>query len=192
MKKKVSAAILLVTIVSVILVSLVAQTLNNTAATQSANLKSMSNKSLPTLTTRYYIKTSTEAQYNSSGLPESYLTRWVVTIQVGSKYPTTLNLWNFHMDYNTIGEYGNHNEEKQVWNGSSSVAAWNLNYLVSGSEGQPEWQSYQNVTIEADKTFQYTLRFVSGNQTCSDSITSSIFRYVGTEKLTLIRSMDPL
>ena len=96
------------------------------------------------------------------------------------------------MDYTTNGEYGIHNGgEKQVWNGPGGVVAWNLNYLVTNADGQPEWQSHQNVTIEAGKTFAYTLRFVSGNQTSSDSIVSSIFRYSGPENLTLHRSPDP-
>ncbi len=191
MNKKIPAIILFAVIISVVLLAIVAQTLNSTTTTQSANSKPVSNKSPPTLTAEYYIQTSTETQYNSSGLPDSYLTRWVVTIQVGSKYPATLNLWDFHMDYTTNGEYGIHNGEKQVWNGSGGVTAWNLNYLVTDNDGQPEWQSHQNVTIEAGKTFTYTLRFVSGNQTSSDSIVNSIFRYFGPENLTMHRSPDP-
>ena len=191
MNKKISAIILFAIIISVVLVAIVTQTLNSTTTTQSTYSKPVSNKLPPTLTAKYYIQTSTEAQYNSSNLPDSYLTRWVVTIQIGSKYPATLNLWDFHMDYTTNGEYGIHNGEKQVWNGSGCVTAWNLNYLVTNNEGQPEWQSHQNVTIEAGETLAYTLRFVSGNQTSSDSIVSSIFRYSGPENLTLHRSLDP-
>ncbi len=193
--KKISAAILFVIIFSVVLVAIVAQTFDNYAATPSMDSTPTPAVFRPPPIVRYYIENSTEGQYSiSGGKLDSYITKWIVNISISSNYPVTLSLWDFHIDYETNGQYLDHQKDGvRIANGSTTVTAWNLNQRITTSDGQSGWISpYQNLAIESGKTFAYTLRYASFNQTYIDSIVSYDFRYSGLEYLMLIQSQDPL
>jgi hypothetical protein len=196
MKTKISAAILFVIIFSVVLVPIVALTVGNNAKTSSMDSTPTPTVFHPQTIVRYYIENSTEGQYAiSGGKPDSYITRWVINISISSNYPVTLSLWDFHINYETSGQYIIDHQKGgiKIANGSTTVTAWNLNQLITTSDGQPGWISpYQNLTIESGKPFSYTLRYASFNQTCIDSIVSYYFRYSGPEYLSFIKSQDPL